>query len=510
MASPQVKLAQALNVLKKLQGQGIVAIKSDQLTRSVKERLLKNGFLKEVMRGWYICSRPDEPIGESTAWYTSFWGFCADYCNARFGKEWCLTPEQSISLHVGNLTVPKQLLIRSPKGGNKPTKLLHDTSIFDARLNPPSKEDIVELEGLRAMSIPAALIACTPRQYTANPLDIRAAFSTITDVTDILRKLLEGNHTTIAGRIAGAFINIGRNDLAETIVETMNGIGHEISLVDPFKEQPPIEFGQKESSPTVNRLKLLWMKHREIIIEHFPEAPASITETDTYLNQLDELYTSDAYHSLSIEGYRVSEELINKVKDGNWSPDTSNEDREHRNALAARGYWEAFQAVKESIKKVLNQEDPGQVGRKDHPAWYRALFTPSVAAGIIKASDLAGYRNQAVYIRQSMHTPPKWDAVRELIPTLFELIENEEHPAVRIVLGHFIFVYIHPYMDGNGRTGRFLMNVMMAAGGYPWTIIPVEQRTEYMQALESASVNENILPFTQFLANLIASTKTKT
>jgi len=158
---------------------------------------------------------------------------------------------------------------------------------------------------------------------------------------------------------------------------------------------------------------------------------------------------------------------------------------------------------------VLNQEDPGKVGSKDHPAWYRALFTPSVAAGIIKASDLAGYRNQAVYIRQSMHTPPKWDAVRELMPTLFELIENEEHPAARIVLGHFIFVYIHPYMDGNGRTGRFLMNVTMAAGGYQWTIVPVEQRTEYMQALESASVDENILPFTQLLAGLITSTEPK-
>jgi len=51
---------------------------------------------------------------------------------------------------------------------------------------------------------------------------------------------------------------------------------------------------------------------------------------------------------------------------------------------------------------------------------------------------------------------------------------------VRIVLGHFFFVYIHLYMDGNGRIGRFLMNAMMAAGGYPWTIIPVETRDEYM------------------------------
>ena len=68
---------------------------------------------------------------------------------------------------------------------------------------------------------------------------------------------------------------------------------------------------------------------------------------------------------------------------------------------------------------------------------------------------------------------------------------------------HFIFVYIHPYFDGNGRMGRFVMNLMMASGGYPWTIVPVERRDEYMQALEAASVNQDIVPFTKFLASLI-------
>ena len=49
--------------------------------------------------------------------------------------------------------------------------------------------------------------------------------------------------------------------------------------------------------------------------------------------------------------------------------------------------------------------------------------------------------------------------------TLFECLKNETHPAVRAVLGHYVFVYIHPYMDGNGRLGRFLMNTMFVSGG---------------------------------------------
>ncbi len=85
----------------------------------------------------------------------------------------------------------------------------------------------------------------------------------------------------------------------------------------------------------------------------------------------------------------------------------------------------------------------------------------------------------------------------------FQLIIQEKEPAVRVVLGHFFFVYIHPYSDGNGRIGRFLMNVMLASGHYPWTIIPVERRNEYMEALEQASVDQNIVPFTKFIASCI-------
>lgn len=89
------------------------------------------------------------------------------------------------------------------------------------------------------------------------------------------------------------------------------------------------------------------------------------------------------------------------------------------------------------------------------------------------------------------------------MPAFVDLMRDETDPAVRVVLGHFVFVYIHPYRDGNGRIGRFLMNVMMAAGGYPWTVIPVALRTAYITALETASVGEEIKPFAEFLARLV-------
>jgi len=47
------------------------------------------------------------------------------------------------------------------------------------------------------------------------------------------------------------------------------------------------------------------------------------------------------------------------------------------------------------------------------------------------------------------------------------------------------------------------MNVMLASGGYPWTVIPIETRNDYMATLEEASVRKNIEPFSKFLAGLV-------
>jgi Fic family protein len=171
--------------------------------------------------------------------------------------------------------------------------------------------------------------------------------------------------------------------------------------------------------------------------------------------------------------------------------------------MAAKGYWDAFQIVEKSIRKVLAGENAGKVLDNDHGDWYGALFGPSVVSGLLKPADLAGYRNHQVYITNSMHVPLNKEAVRDAVPVLMELLEHESEASVRAVLGHFIFVFIHPYMDGNGRMGRFIMNLMLASGGYPWTVIPVQQRAFYMKSLEEASVNLNILPFVEFLSDLV-------
>ena len=128
MATPAEKLAEALKVLQTIQDKGIVAIKSDDLSRTNKDRLITNGFIREVVRGWYIAVNPEEKKGNSTSWFTSYWGFCSRFLEDRYGDEYCISAEQSLLLHSGNEVVPNQMIIRSVKGTNNLTQLLFNNS----------------------------------------------------------------------------------------------------------------------------------------------------------------------------------------------------------------------------------------------------------------------------------------------------------------------------------------------------------------------------------------------
>ncbi|MCY3982416.1 MAG: Fic family protein [Roseovarius sp.] len=506
MAIPADKLASSLEALETLQQKGVAAIRSVELSRTHRERLVSAGFLKRVIKGWYIASRPDETQGESTAWYTSFWSFMAQYLATRFDDQWSLSPEQSLILHSGNCTVPRQLLVRAPSGRNRITEFPHDTSIFEVRANIADGDALAIIDDLRIFTVEAALIEVSDSFFENHPTDARAMLATVPDASGLLARLLSGGHTRAAGRLAGAFRNIGNDRIANEILGAMKAALHEVREADPFLRALSSFDAGPVVSPHVRRIEIMWRDMRETIIGRLPTVRPVPNDIDAYLETVDAIYVTDAYHSLSIEGYQVSRELIERVRSGAWNPEANKEDREHRNAMAARGYWQAFQSVKQTIRTVLEGKNPGEAASDDLSIWYRELFTPSVTAGILEAPQLAGYRNGPVYIRRSMHVPPGVEAARDCMPVFFDLLREEKDPAVRIILGHFIFVYIHPYFDGNGRTARFLMNVMIAAAGLPWTVVRLEHRETYMMALETASVSGDIRPSADLIDRIIQDT----
>lgn len=504
MSTQKERLAAGLAALKALQDRGLQAVPGPELTRTEREALLRAGFLRQVIRGWYIPTRPDEAEGDTTAWYASMREFVAGYAQNRFGDEWHVNPEQSLLLRSGDRTVPKQLQIWALKGTNQTVQLPHGCSLFIYQApNLLPSSPVADCGGLRLVELPAALVNASPTVFAQHPIAGQIALASLPDASDLLRILLEGPHPSVAGRLAGALRATNSSALADEIVGAMKSTGYAVNEVNPFEHPVPAVLpGGRPESPYVQRLRLTWAQMRETVIKAFPERPRPPGDVEDLLKDVEARYVTDAYHSLSIEGYRVTATLIDKVRDGDWNPVGDEKDGQTRDAMAARGYFETHKLVKEDLVRAIKGENPGTVFRNALPRWYQALFSPSVQAGILKPADLAGYRSDQVFIRGALHVPLSKEAVRDCMPVLFELLEAEQEPAVRAVLGHFLFVYIHPYMDGNGRLGRFLMNLMLVSAGYVWTVIPVQERDAYMKALEQASSYGNVEPFARFIAGL--------
>jgi fido (protein-threonine AMPylation protein) len=497
MATPNERLATALEALRDAEINGIV--RHDALGLKLRQRLLRSGFLAEIIKGWYRVSSPDASAGE-TSWYPFYWEFVRQYLESRFGDEYCLSAEASLLLHAGATTIPQKLVVLTKSKGAMKLSLPAGLSMFVYEDKAAFPDSAVVLEGLRVMRLPEALIRVPEALYRNRPMDVAIALRTVADASPLLALLLDRGKSVVARRLAGAFRANHQPDIADEIVSTMRRAGYELGETNPFESRlPEIEAGRRPS-PYEVRIRSMWEAMRESVADTLPPSPGLSHDPDTYMKSIEDAYASDAYNSLSIEGYRVTPDLIECVRSGQWDPDGEGADRNSRDALAARGYFEAFQAVRMSVDALVRGGSLGNV-RRDHRDWYQALFAPSVIAGILKPSDLAGYRNHPVFINGSQHVPPPLEAVPDAMAVLFDLIESEPEASVRAVLGHFAFVYIHPYGDGNGRIARFLMNAMLASGSYPWTVVRLANRPRYMAALESASAGGDIAPFAEFIAD---------
>lgn len=496
MAKPTEKLAEALTKMQAVQIEGIV--RSSQLTRTYLTRLVRTGCLEEIMRGWFFVVNPTLPAGE-TVWYTFYWSFLRLYLAERFGEDYCLLPEPSLRLLTGDTVVPTQLAVMHPTPGQQVVQLPLGTSLFVYQESKNFPQRVVTVEGLRVMDLSTALVRVSEGFFRDRPQEAQIALRLVRDPTLLLTDLLENGRSVVAGRLVGAFRHVGAEETADRILKAMRSVGYEVRETDPFKGASALSSLSSSSrslSPYVPRLQAMWAQMREEVISMFPPSPGLPEDIQGYLDRIEEKSVQDAYHSLSIEGYRVTPELIEKIRQGNWNPQNEPEDRNSRDALAARGYLEAFREVKASVARILEGEKSAEGVRKTHHGWHSALFAPSVGAGLLSPAGLAGYRQGPVYIRGSRHIPVPAHALPDAMEAFFELLGGEENAAVRAVLGHFAFVFLRPYSDGNGRTARFLMNAMFASGGYPWTIIHLENRTRYMEALEAASVDKDIRPFT--------------
>ena len=494
------RLSNALRCLSALQENDRYIFKTSEMKNTIRDELIHQGYLTPIIRGWVRASHPGSARDDSTQWYANFWEFCATYCEERFGPDWHLSPEQSLLLHTENYTIPSKVIVFSPRAQNRNQPLPFQTSILYFReRHPPAQDSTIMLRGLRIFTLPAALVRIPISFFRERPIDAEVALGSVQNIPDLISCLLDGIRPVIAGQLAGAFRHIGRKDIAAEIHDVFKRLLLDIREENPFQTPQRSIPMRGYSSPIAGRVRSLWEAGRQRVITAFPPEPGLPNDVAAYMANVENIYHFDAYHSLRIEGYAVTPELIERVASENWHSKNKHDDHESLNALAVRGYLSAFEQTKQVLAHIFSGEPAGHLIRRAHIDWYRSLFEPYTAAGLAKPGAFSGYRKHRVYLRASRHIPPYSECVEDAMETFFDLLEAEPLASVRAIMGHWLLGYIHPFNDGNGRTARLLMNAMLASGGYSWTVIRVEQRKAYLHALERASVDHDVASFVDFI-----------
>ena len=114
------------------------------------------------------------------------------------------------------------------------------------------------------------------------------------------------------------------------------------------------------------------------------------------------------------------------------------------------------------------------------------------------------YRSENVAVMGATHTPPDHLIVPELMEKLILNYQkwNKYHPIIKAALIHGELVKIHPFIDGNGRTSRLVMNLSLMNSGYLPVIIKKENRLEYYNALDKAHTTGDYTDFVKLVTNL--------
>ncbi len=163
--------------------------------------------------------------------------------------------------------------------------------------------------------------------------------------------------------------------------------------------------------------------------------------------------------------------------------------------LEAIGHSDAYDFLYTCAqKKEIAEEDIKQMHRL---FYYR-----------IDEKNAGVYRKIQVYITGSKHPLPVPSEVPSLMQELFEhfnQMRGAKHPVEFAALAHKEFVFIHPFIDGNGRVARLLMNLVLLQQGYNIAIIPPVVRNEYIRLLEKAHVDDN--DFIEFIARMVKETQ---
>ena len=113
------------------------------------------------------------------------------------------------------------------------------------------------------------------------------------------------------------------------------------------------------------------------------------------------------------------------------------------------------------------------------------------------------YRNVNIQIMSAKHQPPDYVKVYDRMKKLFDTLDNYDDGIVKAVYAHASIAKIHPFLDGNGRLARLVMNYYLMRAHYLPISIPISKREDYIRYLESFKVDKDIEPLVSFVKELL-------
>ncbi|XP_070565555.1 protein adenylyltransferase FICD-like [Ptychodera flava] len=199
-----------------------------------------------------------------------------------------------------------------------------------------------------------------------------------------------------------------------------------------------------------------------------------------------EMYYQHIYHTLAIEGNTLSLAQTRAILEtGMAVPGKSV--MEHNEVL---GLDTAMKYINNSLVHRI-----GSITVKDILDIHRRVL------GNAEPLEAGQVRNTQVFV--GSHVPPPPDQLEELLGEFITWLNSEDvqalHPIEFSALAHYKLVFIHPFFDGNGRTSRLLMNLILMQAGYPPVTIKHQDRHAYYEYLETANKGD-VRPFIRFIA----------
>jgi Fic family protein len=233
------------------------------------------------------------------------------------------------------------------------------------------------------------------------------------------------------------------------------------------------------------------MAELDELLRHIEQRKAELNRhrplpAETALSLRDKLALEWTYNSNAIEGNTLSLRETKVVLEGITVGGKSL--REHFEAINHR---DAIVLVEELIAKSLDIDE-----------WNIRNLHQLVLRNI-NAEEAGRYRKQNVTISGASTIPPDFVRLPEVMDELMLWYKTDAqvlHPVERAAQLHTRFVEIHPFVDGNGRTGRLLLNFELMREGYPPVVIRVEERLTYYEALDQACVTGRFEAITRLVA----------